>query len=617
VTGYDYVYEQIPTTMQWVENNSTSMYFLQRASPQVLTEYRQRAEWGSVVYAARKRKGMTSRNNNNVVAQFEFIRTGNLTYDHNPVGGPDNSFAYTVNFDGKGGDSAVFAVGHMRTPYVNYIKRVVDVNDTTSPRPKSYLQDRYGYWMSKFPNFSDAVTFFIDDFENALSHCKKLDEQVDQDSQDAVGGGLVGEMYSSMTQLSVRQSFGTIEITVPYNETSQKYDTSDTLIFLKEISSNGDMQTVDVFFPQFPLLTYFNPELLKDLMKSIYEYTDSGLYPNKWSVHDLGVYPSAFGHNDGRDEPMQVEESGNMILLTLHYAQMASKKAALPFLRKNYKSMKQWAEYLITDSLIPAAQLSTDDFAGQLANQSNLAIKGIQGIAAMGEIATWLNKTSDAKKYQNISSTYIQAFYGYSINSQDTHVKLDYQDDSSWGTLYNLIFDRLLNLKLVAEEIYDKQDAFYPTKQNKYGVPLDSRFSWQKSDWAMFASATASVTSTRDMWIEDLYRFVSNGKTDAPFTDLMETRTGDFPKEPFAPRVRFIARPVVGGHFMHLALIKANKVNGVTDYEYGPPIKKSKKKTEEEAAEEIQSANRQQGHNNINPVVDTPQDKGKQQRFPA
>jgi hypothetical protein len=307
------------------------------------------------------------------------------------------------------------------------------------------------------------------------------------------------------------------------------------------------------------------------------------------------------------DEPMQVEESGNMILLSLHYAQMAGKKKALPFLKKNYKIMQQWAQYLITDSLIPAEQLSTDDFAGQLANQSNLAIKGIQGIAAMGEIATWLDKTKDAHKYKNISSTYIQAFYSYSINSKDTHVKLDYQDDSSWGTLYNLIFDRLLNLELVAEEVYNKQDAFYPTKQNKYGVPLDSRFTWQKTDWAMFASATASVTSTRDLWIEDLYKFVSNGKTDAPFTDLMETRTGDFPKWPFTPSIRFIARPVVGGHFMHLALAKADKANGVKGYKYGPPIKKGKKGKKspevEAEAEELQTANREQGPLNVDPVL--------------
>jgi len=167
---------------------------------------------------------------------------------------------------------------------------------------------------------------------------------------------------------------------------------------------------------------------------------------------------------------MQVEESGNMINMALHYAQLAGKKVATPYLKKHYKIMQQWAEYLVEDSLIPSNQLSTDDFAGPLANQTNLAIKGIEGIAALGQIATMLGKTKDAKNYQNISTSYIDIFQKYAINSKKTHTKLAYQDDKSWGTLYNLFFDRLLNLKLVPKSLYDLQDNYYPTVQQDFGV---------------------------------------------------------------------------------------------------------------------------------------------------
>lgn len=61
------------------------MYFVQRSKPEVFKEFRQRAEWGSAVYAARNQPGMTSRTNNDVVTQLEWLTQGFSTVDHNPT----------------------------------------------------------------------------------------------------------------------------------------------------------------------------------------------------------------------------------------------------------------------------------------------------------------------------------------------------------------------------------------------------------------------------------------------------------------------------------------------------------------------------------------------------
>lgn len=568
VTGHDYDYEEYPYDQQYYDKNNTSVFFVTRKQPRIYTEFRQRAEWGNATYAARKHPGLYSRNNNNVVTHSEFINTGKLSFDHGPVLGPDNSFAFAVDFDVKHADKdALFVIGHMRTPYVNYIRAKHPGTNST----KSYQEDRYGYWQTKFGDkLDDAVAFFVNDFDSALAKAKKFDRQVLQDSRAAVGGGDVGDKYAAITQLSLRQAFATFEITVS-KDSKGRYNTSDTLLFLKEISSNGDMSTVDVIFPLFPLLSYANPDLLKDLMLPIFEYTESGLYPNKWCVHDLGTYPNAFGYNDGNDEPMQVEESGNMIWMVLHWAQLVGRSKAVPFLEQHYDIMKQWTEFLVEDSLIPAEQLSTDDFAGTLANQTNLAIKGISAIAAMGKIADMLGRNKDAKSYANISSSYIKNWQEFAISHDASHTKLAYQTDASWGTLYNLLADRLLNLNLVPHAVYKIQDAWYPRVQEKYGVPLDSRHKWTKTDWEMFAAAASDDAATQKLFIDLLYSFISAGKTDAPFTDLMESTTGDFPKEPEDPLIHFLARPVVGGHFSFLAKAKADKANGVSSggYEYG------------------------------------------------
>ena len=46
------------------------------------------------------------------------------------------------------------------------------------------------------------------------------------------------------------------------------------------------------------------------------------------------------------------------------------------------------------------AIVSTDDFAGWLALQTNLALKGIIGINAMSAISEVISETEDAKYYK-------------------------------------------------------------------------------------------------------------------------------------------------------------------------------------------------------------------------
>ena len=53
-----------------------------------------------------------------------------------------------------------------------------------------------------------------------------------------------------------------------------------------------------------------------------------------------------------------------MVLMTLAYARRTGDTA---YLTKHYDILDQWTQYLIEEALIPANQISTDDFAGSLA----------------------------------------------------------------------------------------------------------------------------------------------------------------------------------------------------------------------------------------------------------
>jgi hypothetical protein len=100
--------------------------------------------------------------------------------------------------------------------------------------------------------------------------------------------------------------------------TSFSGTSENPLLFLKEISSNGNSQTVDVIFPAFPFFLYTQPKWLAYLLEPLLEHQLSGQYPNKYSMHDLGAhFPNLTGHADGRDEYMPVEECGDMLIMGL------------------------------------------------------------------------------------------------------------------------------------------------------------------------------------------------------------------------------------------------------------------------------------------------------------
>lgn len=94
-----------------------------------------------------------------------------------------------------------------------------------------------------------------------------------------------------------------------------------------------------------------------------------------------------------------------MIFMALAYAQRTGDNN---YLTTHYNILHQWNDFLIQEALIPADQISTDDFAGSLANQTNLALKGILGIRAMAEIAERAGNTADSDKFTSIASDYIK-----------------------------------------------------------------------------------------------------------------------------------------------------------------------------------------------------------------
>jgi hypothetical protein len=620
---------------------------VQRKTEQLFTEWADRAEWGTLYFTGpkevthecgvsgplRQRFSKTSQLNNTMDEEFRTIM------DEEPV----FAFSKSFNLSHKKGDadsqskedSVLFTISHIQDPVTQF----------ASSRGLTFMRP---LWQSYFATDMALITFHYEDYKHAAKLAANYSTQL---ANDAYLSG--SENYKDIVALSARQVMGA---------TSFSGTPDNPILFLKEISSNGNSQTVDVIFPAFPFFLYTNPRWLAYLLEPLIEHMLSGQYPNDYSMHDLGThFPNLTGHADGRDEYMPVEECGDMLIMglalvnSLNYADskdaqsiwstegseksmsaladgvsvfampatlekrdgivglddrwggVTAKKQAQKWLGRSYTLWTQWTSYLVDYSLRPHNQLSTDDFAGWLALQTNLALKGIVGIKAMSELANIMGKEKDVEYYANISSVYIKKWEEYGMSRDGGRAKLAYDWHGSWTTLYSLYADAILcfhptftengtsssDLHLTGEQIpiidhsdkkkpgkdfipdhiYQTQSEWYLTAMQKYGVsphlsqsptliltpsqlPLDSRHLYTKSDWEFQAAAVASP-KTRTEILERVATWLNETASDRPFTDLYKTEEdGGFPGP------NFFARPVVGSHFAFLTMERACRGGG-------------------------------------------------------
>ncbi|MGW4568712.1 glutaminase domain-containing protein [Streptomyces sp. NPDC004561] len=492
-------------------------------SPGVLRENGDMASWGTVVFSATNRSGLSWQIGSDTAVRATALE-GNALADSADTRQPrainDSWPVFAFRFDlGSVHDStrALLSVGHVREPAVSYL------GEQLPPLWKSY-------WSS----WQDMAGYFHSDAAEAQKRTASLDHKV---RTEATAAG--GAKYAALCALALRQAYAGTELV------SRK---GKPWAFLKEISSDGNMSTIDVTYPAIPVFLYLDPEYLGLILQPLLEYAENGGWPKKFAEHDLGSgYPNASGHNDGNEEDMPVEESANAVLMTAAYLARTGSADAKAFATAHYSILKQWADYLVDNALDPENQNQTDDFTGWIAHSANLALKGILAIGAMGQIATAAGNSADSSKYAGIARDYIGQWVDKAQDTDKDHLKLAYDQPGTWSLKYNGYPDALLGLDLIPRDVAQKEGDWYLSQANQFGVPLDLRHSYTKGDWEMWTAAWLRGHPVSELLISRLYEFAHTTPSRVPFTDwydtVADTQSGGFQ-----------ARPVVGGVFALLSL---------------------------------------------------------------
>jgi hypothetical protein len=481
-----------------------------------------RIDWGYAYVAAPARESQGAIGSNAVMLEH-FVRLGVLPRAadaRKPRAADDDPPSLAIAFDlGSVGREAVSR--HMMIAY-DEIYAIKFLGQKLRP-----------YWRRDGATADVLLRTAERDYADLVRRCATFDAEMMADLTSAGGA-----RYAQLAALAFRQTLAGCGLAADANK--------QPLFFPKENSSNGCAATVDVIYPAAPQFLLMGPAYAKALVAPPLVYSTSPRWKFPFAPHDLGTYPQANGQVYGGGESstneadmMPVEESANMILLCAAIAKM---EGNAEFGSAWWPQLTRWEAYLEKYGEDPENQLCTDDFMGHLAHNANLSVKAILAIAAFGELNRMRGDHPAATKYKNIAKDYAQ--HWMKVAADGDHYRIAFDRPNTWSQKYNLIWDKLLDLDIFPTEVARKEVAYYRTRLERFGVPLDSRTRLIKTDWSLWIATMAKEPADFEAIVSPIYDYLNQTTARLPFVDSYMTDN--------ARSDGMRARPVIGGVFIKM-----------------------------------------------------------------
>lgn len=442
-----------------------------------------------------------------------------------------------------------------------------------------------GYYFDDGKTVLDAIADARKNKDAVFSACERFDKKLRKAAKP------YGEDYLLVLYAGLRQTMAAHKLVKDRN--------GKPLFLSKECHSNGCMATVDVSYPSVPLFLLYNPVLAEGMLRPVYKFARFPIWEFDFAPHDVGTYPYACGQTyalvtekngvqcceDFYDRnvrrirgydcdtsythypyymlpagsnvydanyQMPVEECGNMLVMQ---AAILLAGGDVKLARDNFDLLSDWVEYLVKYGLVPGSQLCTDDFAGHLDKNVNLSVKAIVGIEAYAIVAEKLGKTEIAEKMRKKAADYAAEWKkACAKGGKNTPLVFDGNPDETFSLKYNMAFDVLFGSDLFDASVREKEVETYLARSEKYGVPLDSRSTYTKSDWILWTTTLTDDREKRKALIAPVAKFLRETETRYPFTDWYYADSGLIKGEidRYGKYSGFKNRTVQGGLFITL-----------------------------------------------------------------
>lgn len=388
-----------------------------------------------------------------------------------------------------------------------------------------------GFWTRESEDIKEILGRAFDQYSDIISRCSRFSE--DLYKRAAASGG---SKYAELLLLACRQVIAAHKLCA---------DKDGELLFIsKECFSNGCAATVDVTYPSIPMFLLYNPELVKGMLRPVFKYAASDVWYHDFAPHDAGTYPllngQVYGGGTNLEDQMPIEECGNMLVTV---AALSLAEGSFEFASKYIPLLKQWAEYLIRKGADPENQLCTDDFAGHLAHNCNLAAKAVMGIASFGIIMENLSGSEESEIYYKKAREMAKSWTERALNEDGTF-RLTFDKPGTFSMKYNLVWDRIFKTGLFPEKMLEDELKGYLNRVNTYGMPLDNRAAYTKSDWLVWSASLMPAKADFEKMLAPLWKAYHESESRVPMTDWYDTVT--------AKQTGFQHRSVQGGLFIKL-----------------------------------------------------------------
>ncbi|KAJ7585435.1 hypothetical protein C8J56DRAFT_1165854 [Mycena floridula] len=506
-------------TAEWISgdrsNNATwdttkaanSVYYhATRQFPDPMTETANIAEDSIVYYAMKTVPSLSLQSGNDSYTRGQFGTQGRLPGNQDTefrgISDVFPVFAFSVELGLiTPFSSVVWALGLVRDPVIEF---KTDFAGT---------QNRSSFFWTQYSNIGDAIDSFLEDYPNALQRAVALDQQIMGEAQQ------VSSDYVDLVSLATRQALA-VDWTISKTATGE-WNMSDVKAFMRDTGGSRRVNAIETLYAALPTYLYLNASWVGLFLDPLLQYQASPPYTNSFAAPDLGSsYPQALGNSDTNDT-QSLEDSGDMLVMAWAHATFSGDGTLIV---RYYNLLKSWADHLVANTLTPIGQ-TVDGLTKP--NMTNLAIKGIIAIQAMGSISKAVGNSKDADHYSSTASSYVNQWKTSALSSG--HIVSTYDAASSSALIYNLFADKLFKFGLIDDGTYAAQTAFYSSQSaeaSKFGLAFDNDTGFAKAQWTLFTAATATNTSVRDALVAMVRLRASYNLTAGAFPAIYDTNNG-------------------------------------------------------------------------------------------